>query len=76
MDESYVGIEELAKHFKVSVSTVRSWVRQGILPADTYLKVGKTYRFRKSAIEAALHKRQLDEVAKSAGKNANPDNDM
>lgn len=76
MDESYVGIEELAKYFKVSVSTVRAWVRRGTLPADTYLKIGKTYRFRKSAIEAALHKQQLDAAAKAAGKEVTPDNDM
>ena len=76
MDEAYVSIEELSKYFKVSVSTVRSGVRRGMLPADTYLKIGKTYRFRKSAIEAALHKKQLDEAAKAAGTNNNPDNDL
>jgi predicted DNA-binding transcriptional regulator AlpA len=50
----FVPIEECAKHFTVSVSTIRSWIRQGFIPKDTYLKVGLTYRFDLSAIIAAL----------------------
>ena len=50
----FVPIEECAKHFAVSVSTIRSWIRQGFIPKDTYLKVGLTYRFDLSAIIKAL----------------------
>lgn len=53
-NERFVPIEELAKHFTVSVSTIRSWVRQGHIPADTYIKVGNTYRFSVSAVANAL----------------------
>ena len=53
-NERYVPIEELAKHFTVSVSTIRSWVRQGHIPADTYIKVGNTYRFSVSSVANAL----------------------
>lgn len=54
MSEPFVPIEELAKHFTVSVSTVRAWVRQGYIPKDTYLKIGNTYRFNVSKVIAAL----------------------
>jgi excisionase family DNA binding protein len=56
MSESFVPIEDLAKHFSVSISTVRAWVRQKHIPEDTYIKVGSTYRFRVSDVESALTK--------------------
>lgn len=43
--DKFVPIEELANHFAVSISTVRTWVRQGYIPKETYLKIGNTYRF-------------------------------
>jgi excisionase family DNA binding protein len=52
--EPYVPIEELAKHFTVSVSTVRAWVRQDLIPKHTYIKVGTTYRFNVSKVIEAL----------------------
>ena len=46
MEESFVPIEDVAKHFAVSVSTVRAWIRQDLVPA---LKIGGVYRLdRKS----------------------------
>jgi excisionase family DNA binding protein len=61
MSEPFVPIEELAKHFTVSVSTVRAWVRQGYIPKDTYLKIGNTYRFNVSKVVAALSSVPKDE---------------
>ena len=58
----FVPIEECAKHFTVSVSTIRSWIRQGFIPKDTYLKVGLTYRFDLSAIITALSAHPDDEL--------------
>ena len=58
----FVPIEECAKHFAVSVSTIRSWIRQGFIPKDTYLKVGLTYRFDLSAIIKALSANPDDEL--------------
>lgn len=52
--EAYVPIEELAKHFSVSVSTIRSWIRQDYIPKDSFLKLGHTYRFKISEVETAL----------------------
>jgi DNA-binding transcriptional MerR regulator len=34
MVEPFVPIEELAKHFAVSISTIRAWVRQGHIPQN------------------------------------------
>ena len=43
--DKFVTIEEMAKVFAVSISTARSWVRQGVIAKNTYIKVGNTYRF-------------------------------
>lgn len=62
MNEPFVPIEELAKHFTVSISTVRAWVRQGLIPPETYIKIGNTYRFSISKVVAALTKTPKDDV--------------
>jgi excisionase family DNA binding protein len=60
MTEPFVQIEDLAKHFAVSISTIRAWVRQGHIPKATYIKIGSTYRFNKNAVSDALTKAMLD----------------
>jgi len=52
--EPFVPIDEVAKHFSVSISTIRTWVRNGQIPSDTYIKLGNTYRFRLGAITEAI----------------------
>ena len=52
--EPFVTIDGVAKHFSVSVSTVRSWIRKNRIPKHTYVKLGTTYRFKIGAIEEAL----------------------
>ena len=56
MNEPFVPIEDVAKHFSVSVSTVRAWVRQKHIPKGTYVKIGNTYRFRVGDVATALTK--------------------
>lgn len=56
MNEPFVTIEDVAKHFSVSVSTVRAWVHQKHIPEDSYIKLGKTHRFRISDVTEALTK--------------------
>jgi excisionase family DNA binding protein len=53
-EERLVTIEELAKHFSISTSTARSWVRTGAIPEDTYIRVGQTYRFHIPTVSRAL----------------------
>jgi hypothetical protein len=52
-EELFVPIEDVAKHFSVSISTVRTWIRSDLIPA---LKLGGVYRFKISEVEAALRK--------------------
>ena len=66
MNEPFVPIEDLAKHFTVSVSTVRAWVRQGLIPKETYIKVGATYRFNVSRVVDALTSTPKDEPQEPA----------
>lgn len=49
-----VTIEGVAEHFVVSVQTVRTWVRTGVIPKHTYLKIGNTYRFDLDQLAAEL----------------------
>jgi excisionase family DNA binding protein len=53
VDEAFVPIEDIAKHFSVSISTVRAWIRQDLIPA---LKLGGVYRFKVSEVEEAMRK--------------------
>ena len=55
--EQLATIEEMAKHFRVSVSTVRAWLRNGHIPEHTYVSVGHTYRFKIPLVEAAMLRR-------------------
>jgi|TARA_X000001382_G_scaffold60419_2_gene41556 hypothetical protein len=61
-EEPFVPIETLAKHFSVSVPTIRSWYRTKRIPVESYIKVGNTYRFRVSTVESALLPNKEDPV--------------
>jgi len=79
--EPLVPIEDVAKHFTVSISTIRAWVRQGFIPRDTYMKVGNTYRFQLPLVVAALTKTPKDNGADEAPVQldldfSNPDKDI
>ena len=66
----YVPIEDVAKHFSVSISTIRAWVRQQDIPQDTYIKVGSTYRFNIEDVANALtkaEKKKEEPVLMAAG---------
>ena len=54
-EEAYVEIEQVAEHFKVSVSTIRTWIRNGQIPRDgCFIKIGKTYRFKLSEVDKSV----------------------
>lgn len=50
----YMTLEEVADHFRVSVSTFRGWVRKGLVPKTAYISVNSVYRYNVAAVEAAL----------------------
>ena len=49
-----VPIEDVAKHFSVSFSTVRKWARDGVIPENMYVKIGHTQRFDLDRVADAL----------------------
>ena len=50
----YLGVEGLSKYFAVSNSTIRNWVRSGMIPKHAYLCIGNVYRYNVAAVEVAL----------------------
>jgi hypothetical protein len=81
VEEAFVPIEGVAKHFSVSISTVRMWIRQNVVPS---LKVGGVYRLKLSAVEEALRNIHSSEepIEPAIGErvqleiNFNPDEDI
>ena len=51
MENHYSNIDQVAEHYQVSKSTVRSWIRGGTIP---FIRVGGMYRFRMSDVDAAF----------------------
>jgi excisionase family DNA binding protein len=51
MENHYSNIEQVAEHYQVSISTVRSWIRGNTIP---FIRVGGMYRFRMSEVDAAF----------------------
>jgi excisionase family DNA binding protein len=81
VDDAYVPIEKVAEHFAVSVSTVRTWIRNEDIPA---LKLGGIYRFKLSEVEAKLRNTEVSVPQEVAVKEpvelefnlSNPDKDI
>jgi DNA-binding transcriptional MerR regulator len=46
MNEPYVSIGDVAKHFAVHENTVRNWIRQEMIPKTAYMKASRVYRFK------------------------------
>ena len=70
MNEPFVTIEDVAKHFSVSVSTVRAWVHQKHIPENTFVKIGKTHRFRISDVTEALTKTSSSRSEETVGEDS------
>jgi excisionase family DNA binding protein len=54
MTSAFVDIAAVARHFSVSISTIRAWIRQGHISPDSYIRVGNTYRFKLDEVERGL----------------------
>ena len=59
--KQYVDINVIAEYFGISKQTISKWVQAGNIPANTYIKVGDTYRYNLEAVEKALVKRTQSE---------------
>jgi len=64
MSSEYVTKKEVADHFAVASTTVDGWIRKkGLLPPGTFIKVGRTYRFKLKELEEHF----LQEAQRLAG---------
>lgn len=75
-DPTYVAITDLANHFQVSVSTIRTWIRKGVIPAENYLKVGNTFRFKLPEVEEAVRSYNTKRLDKKIAAPVHIDHDM
>jgi len=69
-DPKYVNTTDLAQHFGVAKATVLSMMRSGEIPAGTYVRIGRVFRFDLPAIEQHLLTRPL--VSEDDGGPSNP----
>lgn len=46
--EKWVNLEDIAEHLSLSQDTVRTWIKEGKLPA---YKAGKRYKFKISEVD-------------------------
>ena len=75
-DGAYVAITDLANHFQVSISTIRTWIRKGVIPPENYLKVGNTFRFRLPEVEEAIRSYNLKRLDQKIAAPVHVDQDM
>lgn len=75
----YVPITELSEVICTKVTTIRSWVRTGIIPKSTYIKAGNTYRFCVPQVIAALQgnpPEEVDQIGLASDQNFDYDIDL
>ena len=79
-DPAYVPIEDVSKHFSVSISTIRGGIRRKHIPPSTYIRVGNTYRFSIPAVVSALSSADdtpaPEEVSPKTNFDLDPDEDF
>ncbi len=55
MPDDWLTVDEIAKGLKVTIETVRNWIKSKQLPA---YKVGRDYRIKRSDYETFLQQRK------------------
>lgn len=66
-DEQLMSIKDVADFLKLNQTTIYAWAQKGTLPG---YKLGRTWRFRLSDIEAWLQERRNAEVANPVAQTA------
>lgn len=61
--DKYVTTSDLAGHFNVSPATIITMVRAGDIPAGTYTRMGRVFRFDLGRVEDALLEREKNQSA-------------
>jgi excisionase family DNA binding protein len=52
--EGWVDKKAAAEHLQISLSTLRNWMRKGLIP---YVRIGRSVRFMLSAVDEAMKRR-------------------
>ena len=47
--ESWIGVEDAAKHLGVTKDTIRNWIKKTDIPAH---KIGKLWKFKRSELDS------------------------
>ena len=71
-EATLVPIEELATQLHLKPTTLRSWVRNGLIPKSCYIRVGNTYRFDVAKVVFALRADQQLEEGEAPAEYATP----
>lgn len=64
--EAYVPIDDLAEVLNIKTQTLRTWVRQGYIPKETYIRVANTYRFNIPQVLKALTEQNAEQDAEQS----------
>ena len=59
--DAYVPIDDLAEVLNIKTQTLRTWVRQGHIPKETYIRVANTYRFNIPQVLKALTEQNAEQ---------------
>lgn len=54
MTPKYVTTAEIAAHFSVSSATIMAMMKAGEIPNDTYMRLGRVFRFDLARVEQFL----------------------
>lgn len=57
-EEKWVNLEDVADHLSISQDTVRTWIKEGKLPA---YKAGKRYKFKLSEVDEWVRNGKIKE---------------
>lgn len=52
--EAWVGKKEAAAHLKISLRTLNSWMKKGVIP---HMRIGRGVRFKLSEVDEAMKRR-------------------
>lgn len=73
--EPYVSLEDVAKYFAVSASTVRIWTRKNKVP---HIRAGGVFRYKLSEVEKSLREadKKPEVDPRQMSFNFDPDSDV
>ena len=65
MDKALLNCQEAAQYLRTPVQTLRKWARERVVPS---IKIGRKLLFRRTALDALLHRLETKGVTTFATK--------